>query len=63
MKLLEFLFGKTPDIFDKEGQVSHRLPKEKWEAWQRRYTSNPEYNWRNHAGTKAATERRHTKSH
>lgn len=54
-KLLKFLFGSPPDIFDEKGQVRHKLPKSKWEAWQKRYTSSPEYNWKNHTGTKAGS--------
>lgn len=56
-KLMGFLFGKDPQIFDKDGNVRHNLPKEKWEAWQNRYTSNPEFNWRNHTGMKAKDRR------
>jgi len=52
-KALDFLFGKRNDIFDKNGQVCHHLPNEKWEAWQQRYQSSPEYNWKNHSGIKA----------
>lgn len=51
--ILNFLFGKEPKIFDPDGSVRHDLPKNKWEAWQQRYKSDPEYNWRNHTGTKA----------
>ena len=52
-KVIEFLFGKPPQIFDEDGQVRHQLPKEKWEAWHNRYTKNPEFNWRQHTGLKA----------
>ena len=31
--LLDFLFGKGPDIFDEQGRVVHKHPKSKWEAW------------------------------
>lgn len=51
--LLGFLFGRDPQIFDKDGTVRHNLPKEKWEAWQKRYFSQPEYNWSQHTGMKA----------
>tara|TARA_B100000749_G_scaffold280875_1_gene279597 strand:- start:46792 stop:46980 length:189 start_codon:yes stop_codon:yes gene_type:complete len=51
--LLDFLFGKGPDIFDEQGRVVHKHPKSKWEAWNKRYFSDPEMNWRNHTGTKA----------
>ena len=52
-KLLDFLFGKNPDIFDSNGEVRHKLPKNKWEAWKKKYFSDPSYNWKNHSGTKA----------
>jgi hypothetical protein len=52
-KVLEFLFGKDPDIFAADGTVRHKLPKEKWDAWQNRYLLDPEYNWKNHVGMKA----------
>lgn len=51
--LLDFLFGKNNDIFDENGQVRHNLPQNKWDAWQQRYQSSPEYNWKNHSGMKA----------
>lgn len=50
-----FLFGKEPEIFDKDGSVRHNLPKEKWDSWQQRYLSGEEYNWRNHTGTRAGS--------
>jgi hypothetical protein len=49
--VLDFLFGKDPDIFDENGNVLHKHPKKKWEAWQNRFKTNPDYNWRNHTGT------------
>lgn len=49
-KVLDFLFGKEPDIFDENGNVMHKFPKKKWEAWQNRMKSDPHYNWRNHTG-------------
>lgn len=52
-KVLGFLFGNPPPIFDENGEVRHNLPKEKWDAWQNRYTRDGEYNWRNHTGMKA----------
>ena len=55
-KILDFLFGRSPKIFDKDGTVRHELPKDKWEAWNNRYHQGAEYNWRNHAGTKAAPQ-------
>ena len=51
--VLDFLFGKDPDIFDENGNVLHKHPRKKWEAWQNRLKLNPEYNWRHHTGTLA----------
>ena len=48
--LLNFIGGKDPDIFDDKGNVVHKLPKKKWEAWHNRTKLDPEYNWRNHTG-------------
>lgn len=50
-KVLDFLFGKDPDIFNKAGKVQHKLPRSRWEAWEGRFKSNPNYNWRLHIGT------------
>lgn len=52
-KILSFLFGKLPDLFDEKGEIHHELPKEKWDSWNKRYFSDPDKNWRNHSGTKA----------
>ncbi len=54
-KILEFLVGSPPDIFAEDRTVRHKLPKKKWDAWKKRYTSSPEYNWKNHTGTKAGS--------
>ena len=51
--VLDFLFGKDPDIFDENGHVLHKHPRKKWEAWQNRLKLNPDYNWRQHTGTLA----------
>lgn len=51
-RVLDFLFGKDPDIFDDQGNVCHKLPNKTWEDWQNKAKSNPQYNWRNHTGTK-----------
>ena len=52
--ILNFLFGKSPKIFDKEGRVRHNISKRRWEMWQKRYTEGEEYNWKNHTGMKAS---------
>lgn len=51
VKVLDFLFGKAPDIFDAQGNVVHKLPPEKWKAWRDRFETK-EYDWRQHQGTK-----------
>jgi len=53
-KVFSFLFGSSPKIFDKDGQVRHQLSKQRWEKWQKRYTEGDEYNWKNHTGMKAS---------
>lgn len=53
--VLNFLFGKDPDIFDENGNVMHKHPKKKWDAWQNRMKIDPEYSWRNHTGTQAGS--------
>jgi len=50
-KLLDFLFGKAPDIFDADGNVVHKFPPEKWKSWNDRFR-NSDYDWRKHRGTK-----------
>lgn len=49
----DFLFGKNPDIFDKNGNIVHRHSKRTWEAWNNRLKMDPNYNWRNHTGTRS----------
>ena len=56
--VLEFLTGKDPDIFDEKGNVSHKLPKKKWEAWHNRTKTDPTYNWRNHTGITGAPKKK-----
>lgn len=53
--VLDFILGKDPDIFDDKGQVLHKLPKKKWEAWHNRTKLDPQHNWRNHTGITAGT--------
>ena len=55
-KIGDFLFGKGPDIFDERGEVTHKLPKRTWDAWNHRIKMNPEYNWRDHVGMRAGSE-------
>jgi hypothetical protein len=49
-KIMGFMFGKSPDIFDQDGNVRHHLEKEKWSAWANRFRSH-EYDWHKHKGT------------
>lgn len=52
----DFLFGKAPDIFDDKGNVYHEHPKKKWDDWHNRLKYNPNYNWRQHMGTRTGTQ-------
>lgn len=56
--LFAFLFGKSPRIFDKEGQVSHKLSSQLWKKWLSRYQNDPEGNWRNHTGIRPKNRKR-----
>jgi hypothetical protein len=47
--ILEFMFGKKPQIFDQDGNVRHQFPKEKWQAWDNRFRAR-EYDWHHHKG-------------
>ncbi len=49
--LLDFLFGKDPDIFDEKGQVRHKFNDKKWQDWQKRF-QDEEHNWREHSAKK-----------
>ncbi len=54
MKLLEFLFGKKPLInFTDDGRAKHVHTDKKWQEWKDRFGKNPEYDWKQHVGTKA----------
>ena len=48
-RLMNFLFGKKPAIYDSQGKINHR-----WagfmERWRERYRSGEALNWRNHSG-------------
>lgn len=48
--VLGFLFGKSPDIFDADGNVLHKFPQDKWQAWNRRFQAK-DYDWRHHKGS------------
>jgi hypothetical protein len=52
-KIADFLFGKDPDIFDEKGNVRHKFPQQKWDAWNKRYQEGKEFNWRHHSGMRA----------
>lgn len=55
-KIIDFLFGKEPDIFDDKGRVIHKLPKKKWDDWNDRLVKGKDYNWREHTGASAGAE-------
>ena len=50
-KILDFLFGKSPDIFDVNGNVVHKRPTKKWQAWRDRFEKNQDFKCRQHKGT------------
>ena len=50
-KVLDFLFGKAPDIFDANGKVVHKFSPEKWKAWRDRFEKDKNFDWRQHRGT------------
>lgn len=43
-KLLAFLFGRQPAIFDDEGNIDLHLSKKTWDQWEHRYHDD-EYDW------------------
>jgi hypothetical protein len=49
-KILQFFFGKEPDIFTERLEIQHRHPRKKWEEWMNRYKMDPSLDWRNHTG-------------
>lgn len=51
-KILNFLFGAKAKIFNSQGKVQHALGTKRWQDWGNRYKNNPDYNWKNHSGTK-----------
>ncbi len=55
-KLADFFGGKEPEIFDDKGQISHKLPKKKWDDWNNRLVQSAEYNWRGHKGNQAGAK-------
>ena len=56
-KVGDFLLGKSPEIFNKEGRVLHQHPTKKWSKWKERYLSGADYNWKNHTGMRARGEK------
>lgn len=49
-KILDFLFGKDAQIFNRKGRVEHDLGKTKWEKWDNRFSENPNYDFQEHRG-------------
>ncbi len=58
MKLFDFLFGKIPKIFNKKGEVVHRMDQKKLSEWKKNYTSDPEKNWRQHKGRESIFQKK-----
>lgn len=61
-KVLDFIFGKAPDIFDDKGNVVHKLPSERWQAWRDRFEKSADFDWRKHQGTKREVKKQIKKS-
>lgn len=57
-RVLDFLFGKSPNVFDQSGRIAHQLPNQKWKLWNDRYQAGEDYNWKNHTGRKAKDKKR-----
>lgn len=57
-KVIDFLFGKEPKIFDDRGNVVHQLPKTKWDQWQDRFRKDDNYNFRKHVATEPTNNSR-----
>ncbi|MCC6137564.1 MAG: hypothetical protein IT287_02960 [Bdellovibrionaceae bacterium] len=55
-KILQFLFGKPPEIFNKKGAVQHDLGKKKWAGWSDRFAKDPNYDFTKHVGQSSRTE-------
>ncbi len=49
-KILDFIGGKDPDIFDAYGRVRHKFTDLKWQAWDNRIRASKEFDWRQHSG-------------
>lgn len=57
-KILQFLFGKPPEIFNKKGSVQHKLGKKKWTDWSDRFSKDPNYDFTKHSGQSLRTEKK-----
>lgn len=49
-KIMNFLFGHIPPIFDKNGDVRHDLSHSRWNRWKSQYNKGQAYNWKKHSG-------------
>ena len=58
MKVLDFLFGKLPSIFNKKGEVVHRLDSQKISEWKKNFSADPQKNWRYHKGRESVYQKR-----
>lgn len=57
--ILDFLFGKSPNIFDEDGNVRHHLGDHVWKAWEERFHTR-EYDWHNHTGMRRVHSNNHS---
>lgn len=54
--LLDFLFGKDPNIFDPQGRIRHQFSEAKWKAWDDRLRASKDYDWKHHSGRDGANK-------
>lgn len=52
-KILDFIGGKDPDIFDAYGRVRHKFSDKKWQDWDARIRKSKDFDWRQHSGSDA----------
>lgn len=57
--ILEFIGGKSTNIFNKKGRVQHDLGNDKWDAWNKRLADDPNYDFKNHKGKAADSKEKH----
>jgi hypothetical protein len=54
VRILNFLFGRDPDIFDEKGNVRHVFGEKKWKDWDARFRDKS-HDWRHAKGRGQST--------